>query len=204
MNPTDFVEFLVKSPSFDSCQHLYGNSSGPDRRRKANLILYLEYMQKVDPKVMLLGEAPGHRGCGRTGIPFVCEKTLSESSFFRKGNFTLPQPSNPVKEATAQTVWGSLVKWNELPLLWNIFPFHPHKPGLPESNRPPTKPELEFGEAVLLELLSIFSIRKILAVGKKAEGQLAGLGIPYQYIRHPSFGGKRDFEKGMAIYQKNL
>lgn len=46
-----------------------------------NLKLYLEYVFKREGKrVLLVGEAPGHRGCAITGIPFTRGKFLNDLS----------------------------------------------------------------------------------------------------------------------------
>ena len=52
------------------------------RCRRENLKLYLEKMKKLNPSFLLLGEAPGYKGCRLTGIPFSSEKILATNDFF--------------------------------------------------------------------------------------------------------------------------
>jgi len=49
----------------------------------------------------------------------------------------------------------------------------------------------------VIKLLQIFEIETIGAVGRKAESKLKDIGIRYQYIRHPSNGGKKKFIEGI-------
>jgi uracil-DNA glycosylase len=75
-----------------------------------------------------------------------------------------------------------------------MFPFHPHKNGNTRSNRTPEEEELKQGLKILDELLKLFDIKTIVAVGKKAESQIKGC----TDIRHPANGGKNEFVEGLA------
>jgi len=86
-----------------------------------------------------------------------------------------------------------LDNYTNKPLIWNILPFHPHD----TSNRTPNEKELEMGKMYLNLLLNIFSIDKIIALGRKPESKLKGFGYHYSYIRHPANGGKNKFVKGL-------
>ena len=85
----------------------------------------------------------------------------------------------------------------EIPLIWPAFPFHPHRPGEPWTNRAPNKEEIELGRPFIEEVLSLFSIRTVVAVGNVADKTLSVLDIEHEKIRHPSHGGKRDFQEGL-------
>jgi hypothetical protein len=74
-------------------------------------------------------------------------------------------------------------------LLWNLVPTHPHRPGEPRSNRPPTRAEIEAGAGFLAELSRG---RRVLAVGRLAHARLGGA-----YVRHPSHGGAAAFRDGL-------
>jgi uracil-DNA glycosylase len=54
------------------------------------------------------------------------------------------------------------------------------------------------GERPLLEMIEMFGIRKVVAVGGKAEQTLIKLGICCQRVRHPAQGGKNEFVEGIA------
>jgi hypothetical protein len=94
-------------------------------------------------------------------------------------------------------MWQALLACSSLPLLWNAFPFHPFLVGKPQSNRPPTNRELNMGEVFFRKLKRLFPITAVVAVGNKAEAALAAWGIPFTKVRHPSHGGKREFNQGI-------
>ncbi|MCA9951772.1 MAG: hypothetical protein KDE48_19105 [Anaerolineales bacterium] len=48
-------------------------------------------------------------------------------------------------------MWGILGNGRILPLLWNAFLFHPHKPDNLKFNRKPTQREINWGEWFTIE-----------------------------------------------------
>jgi len=142
--------------------------------RRERLVRYLE--ERRGARFLLVGEAPGHRGARVSGIPFTSERQLTGS---------------PPGEATATIVHRVLAELGlaEDVLLWNVVPTHPHLPGRPHTNRPPTAAEIEAGASFLRELARG---RRVLAVGRVAERALGGA-----YVRHPSRGGARAFREGL-------
>ena len=84
--------------------------------------------------------------------------------------------------------------------MFPAFPFHPHKQGEYESNRPPTKNELKIGQEYLKKLINIFNINNFIAVGRKAEVTLMDMNIIAPYVRHPSNGGAKNFKEGLINY----
>jgi hypothetical protein len=109
---------------------------------------------------------------------------------------TRREPSQ--KEATATMVWNFLRDLTALPLLWNAYPFHPHRKDHLNTNRPPTTQELELGIPFLAFLIREFEINNVIAVGNKAHRALSLAGIVGEKVRHPSHGGKAAFENGLA------
>jgi uracil-DNA glycosylase len=155
-------------------------------------------MERIQPNTLLLGEAPGYKGCRITGVPFTSERVLTEVSFFKdQGYQCLHQPDQLESEISATIVWKELARYSDKPLIWNIFPFHPHASNDQRSNRPPNKQELEIGTHFLIALLAIFPVEKIIALGRKAESQIKKLGYEYAYVRHPARGGKNKFMAGL-------
>src|SRR3972149_2026648 len=55
--------------------------------RKANLRYYLDSYKKFPP-ILLIGEAPGHKGCRFSGIPFTSEGQLCASELPFSGKLT--------------------------------------------------------------------------------------------------------------------
>jgi uracil-DNA glycosylase len=204
-----FVEGLasIQAPPFTF--NPYNGCGTSEVIRRQNLICYLKRMSERRPRLMLIGEAPGYRGCRVTGIPFTSEAILvadqspfdlfgAKSGFRASGSL----PSRK-REATATILWHTLEKLDVLPLLWNAFPFHPHRPDEPSSNRPPKPDELKVGERITKDLLALFDIGQVIAVGNKATVALAGWGIPAAHVRHPSRGGKLRFEQELAQLVRN-
>ena len=183
--------------------------------RRDNLRNYLIRMAHISPKLMLVGEAPGYKGCRLTGVPFTSEYILLDEGLIEwmrshatrdsttktsdnwPGFQKTDETASPEKESTATMIWETLFKLDYCPLLWNAFPFHPFKPGKPNKNRRPFKDELAIGQFYLQELQRLFDIETIVAVGRTAERSLNRLGLDCKYVRHPSFGGKADFNRGV-------
>lgn len=176
--------------------------------RRRNLRLYLEEMDAIGPRVLLLGEAVSYRGGRLTGIAFVSEalmlggieiashpgRIFGADRGYRKAT---PGPRLST-EASATMVWGTIARLDPLPLLWNAFPFHPFHPGNRDSNRMPAVAELQSGARFIEWLLRLFPIEHVVAVGNHASHSLTALRVTHTKVRHPSQGGKNLFVAGMA------
>ena len=112
--------------------NFYRDGPGAAARRE-RLRAYLE--SRRDASLLLVGEAAGYRGSRVSGIPFTSERQLTGQG-----------PA----EATATIVRRVLaeLELEEETLCWNVVPTHPHLPGRPETNRRPTRAEIEAGRAV--------------------------------------------------------
>lgn len=180
-------------------EKLYTPNSRDGHIRRHNLRLYLEQMKALKPEILMLGEAPGYRGCRLTGVPFTSEKILKTHPFFRNEGYQFINPENHLmSEQSATIIWNVLELFDRKPLIWNIFPFHPYKGEDLKTNRTPNEAELNFGKHLLLQLLEFFPIKRIAAVGRKAESKLAEMNLDHAYVRHPANGGKQKFVEGMA------
>lgn len=105
-----------------------------------------------------------------------------------------------LSERTAAMVWQYLCGCTVLPGCWNAFPFHPHWVGNPNSNRPPSALEIGSAAQFIQMILRILQPHTVIAVGRAAMKAMEYLPtrIPVVYVRHPSFGGKRSFIRGMT------
>ncbi|MBA2333021.1 MAG: uracil-DNA glycosylase [Actinobacteria bacterium] len=167
---TDFVERLAAA-RIGATHNQYADSE----LRRGRLQLYLE--ERARAAILLVGEAPGYRGTRVSGIPLTSERQLTGFG-----------PA----EATATIVHRAL---DELGLaaevlLWNVVPTHPHRLGVPESNRRPTRSEIEQSTCFLTELARG---RRVVPLGRVAHSALGGT-----YVRHPAQGGAAAFRRGLA------
>ena len=166
-----------------------------DERCKNHLLQYLRHLERSGVDVMLVGEAPGYRGCALTGIPFTDEIQLKlPENFCALGTWERSVSIGNTSERSASAVWAALREYRIIPLMWNAFPFHPYQEGKRASNRTPTQNELKEGLRYLDALISIFSIKdsQVFAVGKKAQ-EMLGLTSDCHYIRHPAYDIKQQF-----------
>lgn len=167
------VRALAAARIGETC-NFYRDGEGAGERC-ARLEAYLHARRGA--RWLLVGEAAGWRGARVSGLPFTSERQL--------------MGSGPA-EATATIVHRVLRELGieEDVLLWNAVPTHPHRPGEPASNRPPTRAEIEAGAPFLAELARR---RRVVPVGRVAE---RALGLPG--IRHPSHGGAQAFREGLV------
>lgn len=167
-----------------------------------NLNLYLNYLLNNNPKILLLGEAPGYKGCRLTGIPFTSGAIIRNSShsLFREIGEQIKLREG-AREITAAILWKYLEDNNKkVPILWNAFPFHPHQYNGHKSNRRPTKSEIDEGKDYIKIICEIFEPEWFCSLGRVGEMVLREV-FPDKrvvYIRHPSRGGKEEFIKGMS------
>ncbi len=166
-----------------------------------NLRFYFEYMLNQGGKrILLVGEAPGYRGCRITGIPFTSGRAFLKIPhpllIALKDKIHLPKIET---ESTATIVWNYLSTTEKIPLFWNSFPFHPHEKGKIRGNRTPDDAEIKFGVEILKTVHLIYNPEIVAGIGQKGATALKQI-FPEQairYIRHPSFGGKSQFIAGM-------
>ncbi|MCI6547200.1 MAG: hypothetical protein MR415_00945 [Coriobacteriaceae bacterium] len=176
----------------------------------ANLRRYLETLRRSKPRVMLLGRSLGRRGGAKTGVPFTDEKHLYDepkTRFARLMGAGQPyidlhggkRPGNDA-EPSATLVWEGLADWGELPLIWNVFPYHSHMQGQPNTNRKPNASEMEMGMAFVRRLKDMFGIDRdhVYCLGGDAWKEMFP-GVPRRseardrhYIRMPTDGGEKD------------
>ena len=201
---SQFIDQLANTQVPRDTVNQYNHSNSHNAIRRHNLARYLSQMLELQPKTLLVAEAPGYKGMRLTGVPF------SSRAFIRDGIDGVPifgevngyqapiDEDNPSeREQTATIVWEVLRDVRPLPLSWNTSPFHPHRQGELLSNRKPRKPELDIGQEFLLEIMDMYPFETFIAIGNTADGVLSKLGIDHHKVRHPAQGGKNDFVRGM-------
>ncbi len=197
----NFIFNLQDQKSSKDFFNPYAGNSGESEIKRSNLRIYLRWIKERNPMVLVLGEAPGYKGCRLTGVPFSSEHLLDTHPLLKQVKFELINREYLQKETSAQIVWEALEIVSNLPLIWNAFPFHPHEKNNLRSNRTPNSAEIELGQKYIKALMKIFKIKQIVAVGRKAEFQCKLMNLNCSYVRHPARGGKYKFLHGI---QKEL
>ena len=172
MKPGRLVDELSRA-SIGATFNFYARTDGAEIRRE-RLRTYLA--ARVDAPLLLVGEAAGYRGARVSGLAFTSERQLTGSG-----------PA----EATATIVQSALDTLGiaATTLLWNVVPTHPHEADRPDTNRRPTRGEVEAARPFLDALARG---RQVVPVGRVAEAALGIAGI-----RHPSHGGAHAFLEGL-------
>ena len=184
----------------------YARGDANNAIRRSNLRLYLRALAARRPRALLLMEAPGYRGCRLTGVPVTSRKVLLErlpalGMFGREAGFRDVADAGFERvygEQSATIVWGALSGFGALPVIWNAFPFHPHRAGKGDSNRKPRMGELVLGAEILRRILAMWDFDQLIAVGNVAHETLQRLNLDCQKLRHPAHGGKHDFVAGLS------
>lgn len=211
MNSRQFVAALasvrlesVFNPYADRCI-AYDLADGPAVRR-SNLRGYLAAIEALGTDTIWMGRDLGYRGGRRTGLALTDERHLSEVSCSYPGTSPSRATRGPsVAERTAAEIWAMLRQLKRPPLLWNVFPFHPHENGQPFSNRRFNAHELAAVNDLNHELITWLGIRKIISIGRDAATYASNFGVEVECVRHPSYGGVREFRAGIQeLYGKEL
>ncbi len=194
MTIEEFITELSSEKETECVENFY-----KDENKRNNLRIYLDEMKKINPDVLLVGEAPGHLGCAITGIPFTDERIIRDYKDVLPGGYKV---GGYKKEKTAKIVWDVVAKAAKLPLFWNSFPLHPHKTGNIETNDTPKDEDIErIGKKYIQYLINMYDIKEVYAIGCKAFNALKEMDIDgfiadksKSYVRHPSRGGKLEFQ----------
>ena len=154
------------------------------------------------PELILVGEAPGWQGARYGGVPFGSEALMYAGDMPRIPALTrFTTAGKPMTEPIASMVWGELHRWNiaDRVVCFNAYPFHPHTDGKPLSNRTPTNAEIRAHVELLELFLALFPGVPIVAIGAASAKTFAALNHPvHATVRHPSYGGKADFARGLG------
>lgn len=185
------------NPYADNCIHdCPGNTPQARLQRLRN---HLE----CKPKLILVGEAPGYKGCRYSGVAFTSEGLLLDGEIPRiEGPLhRLTNRRLPFREQSATIIWRTLkmLSAQDDTVLWNAVQMHPHRRGVPWSNRTPTVSELALGVPALQMLRREFPKATFVPIGKKAHQLLLKVGISSAaYVRHPANGGAARFAEGLS------
>ncbi len=174
--------------------------------RRKNLRCYLQAVQDLGTDTIWMGRDLGYRGGRRTGLALTDEYHLPRLSAVYPGADAVKATRGPaVAERTAAEIWSILLRLERPPLLWNVFPFHPHESGLEFTNRKFSNRELAHVSDLNRDLARWLGIRRIVCIGQDATSYAMAFGCEIECVRHPSYGGVSEFRDGMRrIYGKEL
>jgi hypothetical protein len=203
MNPRSFVVALsdvelvgVFNPYRNRCEE-HDLADAPALRRK-NLRSYLQSIVDLKSDTIWMGRDLGYRGGRRTGLALTDECRLLQMGSAYPGVSPIKATKGPaVAERTATEIWAVLSLLDCPPLLWNVFPFHPHEPDAPMTNRRFTAKELAAVTELNQALIRWLGIKRIICIGQDAATYAATFGVEVDCVRHPSYGGVTDFRAGM-------
>jgi hypothetical protein len=189
----------VFNPWGESCQTELDPAGGPTARC-ARLI---DHLSISSPKLILMGEAAGYRGCRYSGVTFTSEKLLLDGVIPRIEVVTnrITRRTSSWSEPSATIVWGMLYELGiaESVVMSNAFPWHPEGKKGRHSNRTPTSTETSFALPYLETFLDLYPEgTPVVAVGDTAYNSLNKLGITCEHVRHPAYGGANKFRSGLA------
>ena len=217
-----FIERLAETPAPPGCVNPYsvylpGVDIGPEapQVRRRQLAAYLARRQD-SARLMLVAEAPGYQGARFSGIAMTCERTLlghkpgvpaevvlgnvpgqrtSHPDTGRNG----PETAHGFSEPTASIVWRELVALGltDNVVLWNVFPFHPHRAGAPLTNRTPSHAGVAAHLDILADLQRLFGAARVICIGNTARDHLHPLAPELPTLRHPANGGASKFRDGL-------
>lgn len=147
-----------------------------------------------------IGLELGHNGGRRTGLAMTDDTHLYAhgSRFGVADRLHRATQAGPTKEVTAGAVWEALSRIARPVFLWNVVPVHPHRPSEPLSNRRHNAAEREACVTHLHTLIKLLRPERIVTVGNDAATALRQCGYPHVPVRHPAYGGKRQFLKQVA------
>lgn len=203
MTPSKFLAALAQvhlpgvfNPYADCCD-VFDRADAAHRRRK-NLESFLEASLECNVKTIWIARDLGYRGGRRTGVPLTDDVHLALVGRLLGGIELKRATKGPiVAERTAAIIWKVLARIHQPVVLWNVFPFHPHEPDDPFSNRAHTAAEREVALPLLKSLIDMFRPQQLVAIGRDAQQALAELQTPVAPVRHPSYGGQSEFMAGV-------
>jgi hypothetical protein len=200
MNPKQFVAAL-SAQSFENAFNPYRDRcvihdrAGAPSTRARTLARMLKAAERTELDSLWVGRDLGYRGGRRTGLALTDDVYLATHAA-RWGIAAVRPTKGPlVAERTAAVVWAALQKIDAAIFLWNVFPFHPHVPRDPFTNRTHNARERAGGEVILCELIALLRPGRCVAIGAEAALSVARVAPKCKMlkVRHPSYGGQKAF-----------
>jgi hypothetical protein len=186
----------VFNPYVDACPEHDERDAASTRQHNLELVLEAALCRRVES--IWIARDLGYRGGRRTGLALTDELHLSWcAELLGTPPLLRATKGEIVKERTATVVWDTIRAIGQPVFLWNVFPFHPHAPNDPMSNRGHTRIERMACRPILMRLLDVLEPRIVVTIGRDAHSALDELGVSSTTVRHPSYGGQNEFITGL-------
>lgn len=195
------IAALASPNAFNPWSDLCPDHDLPDAvdRRRANLAHAIDAVAAAASPSLWVARDLGYRGGRRTGLALTDDVSLPRhAALLGLTGLQRATRGPPLKERTAAAIWDALDLIGEPVFFWNVFPLHPHAPGDPMSNRAHTRAEAQRCEPILREIVAVLKPLRVVAIGRDAQVALGRIGITAIPVRHPSYGGEREFREGLA------
>lgn len=186
------------NPYADRCE-IHDRKDAPERRARA-LSALVEKAAAGEVDALWIGRDLGYRGGRRTGLALTDDVHVERHAQRWNVRAARQTIGAAVAERTAAVIWGMLDQIQAPVFLWNVFPLHPHDPGDPFTNRQHNARERQAGEEMLCQLLELLRPQRVVAIGNDAHRVASRISrsCPVTLVRHPSYGGQRQFEEQIA------
>jgi hypothetical protein len=207
MKPVEFVRQL-SAVRFEHTFNPYADQCAvhdlPDaaQNRAAALTAILDAACTVEIDSLWIGRDLGYRGGRRTGLALTDDVHVTAHAHRWNVPLTRHTVGSPVSERTASVIWGMLDQITAPVFLWNVFPLHPHEPGIPFTNRLHNVRERRAGEEILSQLVGLLKPKRIIALGNDADKAAKRFAEASRVVkaRHPSYGGQTAFLQQMRAH----
>jgi hypothetical protein len=186
------------NPYADRCD-VHDRQDAPQRRASA-LSAVVEEAAASSVDAIWIGRDLGYRGGRRTGLALTDDIHVERHAQRWNVRAERQTVGEAVAERTAAVIWGMLDQIEQPVFLWNVFPLHPHEAGSPFTNRQHNGRERKAGEEILSLLLALLRPRRVLAIGNDAFAAASRVACcsSVTAVRHPSYGGQRQFEQQVS------
>ena len=189
----------VFNPWATNCEHVDVEDSFGIRRE--NLRTVLRACADADEVDVWIGRDLGWRGGRRTGVALVDESSLNDYALSLDVVGLMKATIGPVmRERTATEIHLARARVSRKLFFWNVFPFHPHEADKPQSNRMHTRRERDIGLAFLTSVLALLPVARLVTIGNDATHALQAAGVTCCPVRHPSYGGQREFHRQVDVH----
>lgn len=185
------------NPYSDRCEVFDLVDGAAIRRRNLEAVLAARRAANTDS--IWFGRDLGYRGGRRTGLALTDEVWMFSGAFALEAGTKIARATHgsALAERTAAVIWSVIKRLQTPPMLWNAFPLHPHEPSSPFTNRAHSMKERRETAWAIEALVDRFENPRLIAIGNDASKALSDLGFSHQTVRHPSYGGQRDFVEAM-------